>query len=58
MDIRPDTVFRRMELRRRRVFEPPRRSEPVQAVYVPQNVRAGSYVQLMRSHDRMGTRHL
>ena len=57
MEIRPDTVFRRMEMRKRHM--PAReRSETAQAVYVPQNVRAGSYVQLMRSHDRMGTRHL
>ena len=56
--MRPDEVFGMMGRRRRRVM-PRAPEEPVaKAVYVPQNVRSGSYQQLMRSHDRMGTRHL
>ena len=54
--MRPDEVFEMMG-RRRPVL--PRDVEPeVKFIYVPQNVRSGSYQQLMRSHDRMGTRHL
>lgn len=58
----PDEVFRNMERRRLQVtqktHEPPPEIHRVETVYMPQNVRAGSYRQLMQSHDRMGTRHL
>ena len=58
MEIRPDMVFRQMEKRRRYEYAPQEKRDTGRAVYVPQNVRAGSYMRLMRSHDRMGTRHL
>ena len=57
MEFGPDVVFRRMERNKRRV-EPAGAKDAGRAVYVPQNVRTGSYRRLMQSHDRMGTRHL
>ena len=60
---KPDELFRRMErMRRATLKDTGLRSgmemTAVQPVYVPQNIRDGSYRQLMKSHDRMGTRHL
>jgi len=57
MEFGPDIVFRRMERKKRRV-ESAEARDTGRVVYVPQNVRAGSYRRLMQSHDRMGTRHL
>ena len=54
--MRPDEVFEMMG--RRRPVLPSDVEPEVKFIYVPQNVRSGSYQQLMRSHDRMGTRHL
>ena len=62
MQYMPDEVF--LKLERRRMPVTPKTHEPTpeirqaETVYVPQNVRAGSYRQLMQRHDRMGTRHL
>ncbi len=58
MEYTPDVVFRMMSRRRRKVMSETVAKPAREAVYVPQNVRSGSYMQLMRSHDRMGTRHL
>ncbi len=63
MDITPDKVFRKMEANRspsrHREESEVRQKPPVrETVYIPKNTRDGTYRQLMRSHDRMGTRHL
>lgn len=45
---------------RRPVYERPiEQHKPArEVVYTSANIRDGTYRQLMRSHDRMGTRHL
>lgn len=47
-----------MDARRREAAPVMETPAAPQAVYVPQNVRAGVYRQLMQRHDRMGTRHI
>ena len=55
----PDEVFKRMDavrpVYRKDAVVPQRIREPV---YIPKTNRDATYRQLMRSHDRMGTRHL
>jgi len=73
MTLSPDEVFERMDAVKRsgvrRTEQPHMRPEQMQnsavpsesvrePVYIPGNTRNGTYRQLMRSHDRMGTRHL
>jgi len=59
MRMNPDDVFRKIAITRPvnewRAEEPRGHTE---TVYIPSKTRDGSYRQLMRSHDRMGTRHL
>ena len=66
----PDNVFRKMDAYRSAADANRRNREesavevsaldnvPRQTVYISNGTRSGTYRMLMRSHDRMGTRHL
>lgn len=59
MNMNPDEVFRRMDERRAVHELPMEQVKPArEPVYIPRTTRDGTYRRLMRSHDRMGTRHL
>ena len=59
MELTPDRVFRRMErlYERRAGGGAPGMGSGAPIVLTPAS-RSGTYKNLMRSHDRMGTRHL
>ncbi len=59
----PESIFRKMDAVHKGAYsmQTPAESHEAtvrEAVYIPKATRDGTYRQLMRSHDRMGTRHL
>ena len=54
-----DMLARARQNRKRRGVQPPPEKAETQALHRPQHQSShSSYTALMRSHDRMGTRHL